>query len=325
MKMNMNIRVNDYGAIEFAQGIPPSFTDYAIPQANISHAVGPFGTFIIQEVQTPTYLLRHFIFVVNQVLSFTIDENHYAIQSLFSLKGDFKHKISTKQIVSIKESEFVLFRADGHQDYSVLSPGKICSLFQSYYTPSIYKDFLSSFPAFKQDLKRAINKSVYFLFPGKVARFSIHDTIHAFWLDKYIGELQAKYIELRMVSTLFTMLAQTYSKTYGEAFSVQEREKSSDALQLISSDITKHYTLTDIASQLHCSPTWLKKAFSKVYGIGMFHYLRKSRMGKARQMLLAGEQLKVVALEVGMKPRNFPKEFKAFYGYTVTALKKGVI
>ena len=79
----------------------------------------------------------------------------------------------------------------------------------------------------------------------------------------------------------------------------------------------------EIAKKLHCSTGWLKKSFSKVYGVGMFHYLRRHRMQLAKEMLLSGESLKAVAIEVGMKPRNFPKEFKTFFGYTVTALKRG--
>ncbi|MDQ3683718.1 MAG: helix-turn-helix transcriptional regulator, partial [Bacteroidota bacterium] len=102
-----------------------------------------------------------------------------------------------------------------------------------------------------------------------------------------------------------------------------EREKASAAYQIILKDITKHQTPEQIASELYCSSSWLKKAFGKVYGVGMFHFLRKTRMDIAREMLLRGDSLKAVALEVGMKPQNFPKEFKAFFGYTVTDLKKG--
>jgi AraC-like DNA-binding protein len=57
----------------------------------------------------------------------------------------------------------------------------------------------------------------------------------------------------------------------------------------------------------------------------MYHFLRKERMELSKKKLLKGESLKAVAIDVGMKSSNFPKEFKSYFGYTVTALKKGQV
>jgi AraC-like DNA-binding protein len=45
-------------------------------------------------------------------------------------------------------------------------------------------------------------------------------------------------------------------------------------------------------------------------------------MERAKEMLLSGSTLKEAAVAVGMNPSNFPKEFKKFFGYTVTYLIK---
>lgn len=174
-------------------------------------------------------------------------------------------------------------------------------------------------------MKKTFEKSRYFIPSPNIARYTVHDAINAIWLDRYIPSLAIKHIELRLESSLFTLLAQSYHQNPRQPITQFEREKAVVAREIILRDITAHKTPDQIASELYCSAAWLKKAFRKVYGVGLFQFLRKTRMEHAKEMLLQGESLKAVALEVGMKPRNFPKEFKAFFGYTVTALKKGQV
>ena len=127
-----------------------------------------------------------------------------------------------------------------------------------------------------------------------------------------------------METALFTMLAQVYTPTVYPPASLEEREVASAIQQRILEDITQHHTVEDLAEAFNCTGIWLQRTFRKVYGMGIFHFLRKKRMEKAREMLIEGIHLKVVAGAVGMKASTFPKEFKAYYGYTVTELKKGL-
>ena len=195
-------------------------------------------------------------------------------------------------------------------------------MLNTYYSPDAYSDLTPLFPLFEKDLRKSIQKPHIFLFPPKVSRNSVYDAVEAIWFDRYVPTVEKKHIEIRLESTLFTLLAQTYTEGPRELGSPIQRKKAAAAREIILRNIKVHLSPSQIASELDCTASWLKKAFSKVYGIGMYHFLRKTRMEIARNMLLNGESLKAVALEVGMKPRNFPKEFKTFFGYTVSALKK---
>jgi len=237
----------------------------------------------------------------------------------------FKHQIEGSQPVTVKSKEYLLFGTAGEETSITAHPSPLSSLINVHYLPSAYLQFVNLFQQFSQDLRKAFAKPYYFVLPPRIAKHSVHDTIQAIWLDKYIPALQQKHLELRLETKLFTLLAQTYADVSTDTASQLEQQKAAEAHDIILRDIRKHLTPEQIASQLHCSTSWLKKAFSKVYGIGMFHFLRKTRMERAKEMLLRGESLKAVAIEVGMKPRNFPKEFKAYFGYTVTALKKGEV
>jgi AraC-like DNA-binding protein len=321
--MNLDLRL-DSGDLPFVGGFPSAFSEYLLPQAETIHFTGEIGTICIQEIKADKYLLRHFLFRLKRKLSFHITERNEGLQTLMSLKGEIDYQIHGLKSINLKEREYILFDAQSKKTTTTINEDSFCSVLNAYYAPDAYFDLLQLFPSFKKDLKKAARKSYHFLYPPTVARYTVHDAIQSIWFDRYVQTLQKKHIEIRLRSSLFTLLAQTYTSSPHETISLQEKEKAAAAREIILRNIAKHLTPEQIAAELFCSPGWLKKAFSKVYGIGMFHYLRRTRMEIAREMLLKGESLKAVALEVGMKPRNFPKEFKTFFGYTVTALKKGL-
>ncbi len=320
--MNLDLSLEKYGLLRFTNGLHPCFADYAIPLASTQYAEGPWGIVCLQQIRAINYCLCHLFFRFSEESSVALIQRCKGLQSILSLKGSFGYQIKGLDVIKLHEKEFLLFDDANMGSRTTVSAGESHSLLYTSYAPSIYEKFKALFPALKQDLKKAVSTPVYFLHSPKVARHTVHDAIQAIWLDHYVQELQAKHIELRLETTLFTLLAQTYSADAPEVITPLEREKAAAAREIILSDIKKHQTPPQIAAALYCSTSWLKKAFSKVYGIGMFHFLRKTRMDHAKAMLLRGESLKAVAIEVGMKPRNFPKEFKFFFGYTVTALKK---
>jgi len=172
-----------------------------------------------------------------------------------------------------------------------------------------------------KELIRNIFKPFYFFSKATIARYTVHDAIQAIWFDKYIPALTEKHIEMRIESVFFSLMAPTPSPVVSEG-SAFEREKSEEAKNLILGNIRKHLTPEEIAFKIGCSPSFLIKAFKKVYQMGLFHFLRRTRMERAKEMLLSGSTLKEAAVAVGMNPSNFPKEFKKFFGYTVTYLLK---
>jgi AraC-like DNA-binding protein len=258
---------------------------------------------------------------LKETLSFKTKSENNGLQSLINLNGYFEYEIKGLKEIILREKDFVLFDAGNEYTITTVLGDKLCSFLNTYYNAESYADFIDLFPEFKKDLHKA--KPLYFLAPPKTARFTVHDSIRAIWTDRYVQTLTRKCIELRLETSLFTMLSQSYTESPKVLVSPLERKKADAAREIILKDIKAHLYPDEIANKVHCSSAWLQKAFSKVYGMGMYHFLRRTRMEIARELLLKGEQLKTVALEVGMKPRNFTKEFKSFFGYTVSQLKKG--
>lgn len=323
--MNGELRIEGFGTIKLLKGMPVDLSAYKLPEAQAYHAYGPWGLICLQIIETQSYLLRHFLFSLQKSISFYSKAQNSTLESLLSLNGRFEHALTGQSPIPLNDNEFLLFDAAGSETITTVYNGRLYSLLDTQYAYELYKQFLPLFQNLKKDLKRAHSKPYYFAQQPNIARHTVHDAIKAIWRDRYITSLATKHIELRLESSLFTLLAQSYNQNSREPITQPEREKAAAAREIILRDITEHRTPDQIAFELYCSAAWLKKAFGKVYGIGMFHFLRKTRMERAKEMLLRGESLKAVALNVGMKPSNFPKEFKTFFGYTVTALKKGQI
>lgn len=323
--MNLNLRSDIYGPIHFVNGVPPNFSDIILPQAVAYHARGPWGIICFQEIRTQKFLLRHFLFALQTSLSFNTTESGEGLQALLSLKGRIQYNVKGLKEISLDEKEYMLLDAGKAEARLTVLGSKLCSLLNVYYSSAAYVSLLPLFPSFENDLQKALYEPHYFLESPKIVRHTVHDALEAIWMDRYIPALEKIYIEMRMQTTLFTLLAQAYTESPGVQTSPLQREKAAAARDIILQNIKVRLPLKQIAAELQCSPAWLKKAFGNVYGIGMYHFLRRTRMETAKRMLLNGESLKAVAIEVGMKPRNFPKEFKTFFGYTVTSLKKGRI
>ena len=322
--MNRNLIINNYGLLNFVSGLPRNFTAPLLPQAATYHAMGFWGTIVLQEWQTKQFLLRYFLFHLRSPLQFRLREEDEGLQSLVNLGGAFHFKVEGLEPFSLLKDEFMLIQAGDRQLETTIAGGQTHVLWNMYYQPSLYSQLSTLFPSLLQDLKASLNRPFHFLFPPKAARFSVHDAITHIFTDRYIPELQPAYFESRMQTALFTMLAQTYTPSVYPAATLEERQVAGAVQAQILADITRHQTVEELAKDFHCTPIWLKRTFRKVYGMGIFHFLRKTRMEKAREMLIEGTHLKVVAGAVGMKASTFPKEFKAYYGYTVTELKKGL-
>jgi len=319
--MDRELLLENYGKTILLSGVAPGFSTHIIPGAAYFHTQGPWGTLFLQEIETSKYLLRHFLFSLKQTISiFNSDDNK--LQSLLMVTGAIDFEIRGQKKIELKKKEFLLFNTSGHGAITTIHRGS-SSILNAQYSSNFYKNLIPYFTRLKADLRKAIGKPVFFIQSSKIARPSVHDAIKAIWEEKYIPALQAKHVELRLKTSLFTMIAQSYDAIPLTQISQYEKRLAEEAEKMILKDLKIHLTPKEIADKLNCGESWLRKTFRKVYGVPMFHYLRSARMHRAREQILRGVPSKAVSIDLGMDPSNFPKEFKAFFGYTILALKKG--
>lgn len=97
-----------------------------------------------------------------------------------------------------------------------------------------------------------------------------------------------------------------------------QRSIAVEAERIITKDISKHYTVEEIAGRFNVSPSALKKYFDAVYGMPISYYVKEKRMKKAMEMLvLPGTSVGEVANHCGYENQGkFGAAFKAYVGTT---------
>lgn len=88
------------------------------------------------------------------------------------------------------------------------------------------------------------------------------------------------------------------------------------AKKLIDSDPSRHHTIDEIATHTGISPTKLKKDFKLLFGTGLYHYLKETRMDRALYLIEQTEKpLKQISKMLGYSHlTSFITAFKKKYG-----------
>jgi AraC family L-rhamnose operon transcriptional activator RhaR len=96
------------------------------------------------------------------------------------------------------------------------------------------------------------------------------------------------------------------------------------AIRLLEADITRRWTLTGLAEELHLAPGYLVRLFKAATGLPPMAYLAQIRAEHAAVMLLhSDEPITGIGRAVGWPDQNnFARRFKAHYGLSATAYRE---
>ncbi|MBF1128262.1 MAG: helix-turn-helix transcriptional regulator, partial [Dialister invisus] len=89
-------------------------------------------------------------------------------------------------------------------------------------------------------------------------------------------------------------------------------------MEIISADLSKHYSIENLAAPFGISPSSLKNYFQGVYGKNISTWLREARMSAASMALRESNQpVAEIAAKVGYENASkFSAAFKSFLGET---------
>ncbi|HHV96108.1 MAG TPA: helix-turn-helix transcriptional regulator [Clostridiaceae bacterium] len=91
----------------------------------------------------------------------------------------------------------------------------------------------------------------------------------------------------------------------------------------IKENYKENISLTDVASMVYMSPSYISFAFKEATGENFTEYLTKVRIEKAMDLLLCTESdIDTIASKVGYEPRSFLRAFKKYTGMTPTEYRK---
>jgi AraC family transcriptional regulator len=95
---------------------------------------------------------------------------------------------------------------------------------------------------------------------------------------------------------------------------------------LLASDLTRRWTLSDIAAKVHGSPIYLTQVFQQVEGMPLYRYQLRLRLARSLDLLERYEDLTALALEVGFSSHShFTAAFRRTYGRSPSAFKRAAL
>ena len=91
---------------------------------------------------------------------------------------------------------------------------------------------------------------------------------------------------------------------------------------LLAGDLSRRWTLADIAAEIRGSPVYLTQVFQQVEGIPLYRYHLRLRLARALDLIWRYEDLSALAAELGFSSHShFAAAFRQAYGRSPTAFR----
>jgi AraC family transcriptional regulator len=127
-----------------------------------------------------------------------------------------------------------------------------------------------------------------------------------------IEELEAEALSLTLVSRAIG------PRTSREPRATYSRRRLVDRVKvLLASDLSRRWTLAEIAQQIGGSAVYLTQVFQQVEGLPLYRYHLRLRLARALDLLGEREDLAALALDLGFSSHShFTAAFRQLYGVT---------
>ena len=95
---------------------------------------------------------------------------------------------------------------------------------------------------------------------------------------------------------------------------------------LLASDLTRRWTLAEIAAEIGGSPVYLTQAFQQVEGMPLYRYHLRLRLAHALDRIADCEDVAALALDLGFSSHShFSAAFRQAYGRTPSAFRQAAL
>jgi AraC family transcriptional regulator len=127
-----------------------------------------------------------------------------------------------------------------------------------------------------------------------------------------IEPLEAEALSLTLVSRA---IGPRTSRVTGASYA---RRRLVDRVKvLLAGDLSRRWTLADIAADIRGSPVYLTQVFQQVEGLPLYRYHLRLRLARALDLVVGREDLSSLAQDLGFSSHShFSAAFKQHYGMT---------
>jgi AraC-like DNA-binding protein len=112
-------------------------------------------------------------------------------------------------------------------------------------------------------------------------------------------------------------------RTTHEAGASAGRQRLVDRAKLVlSSDLSRRWTLAEIATEVRVSPIYLTQVFQQVEGVPLYQYQLRLRLARALDLLARCDDLTALSLQLGFSSHShFSAAFRKVFGCSPSAFK----
>jgi len=105
------------------------------------------------------------------------------------------------------------------------------------------------------------------------------------------------------------------------------RQRLADRAKLVlSGDLSRRWTLAEVAGEVGTSPVYLTQVFQQVEGIPLYRYQLRLRLARALDLLDRCEDLSALAMELGFSSHShFSAAFQQTYGRSPSGFRRAAI
>lgn len=123
------------------------------------------------------------------------------------------------------------------------------------------------------------------------------------------------YLQLKVQELLLLLAASPHELTSTPIRSDSSETRIKEIHHLLTDDLSRRYTIEDLARRYHTNTTTLKAEFKSLYGAPIGTYMREYRIRRAIELLATGTPLSAIARAVGYaSPSKFTAAFTAVTG-----------
>ncbi len=297
-----------------------------IPGSRVLSSRNEWGNIVLQEFETAHFSIRYLIIEWFRSMTLQLSYSRSRAQVVYNFHQPFSFQLTTGSQYQLSGGQFC-FLYDHDPLMIVGEAGSLFRLLEANYPESALQELKSAFlnePDIIQNIEQDSLQPALF-FTG-YASSRITDIFKQIRESIHHPRLRPYFFDFKIRELLFQILLDQEKNGQMER-EPDERERLAlnTAREMILSDISRHYTISEIARAVQLNEFDLKTGFKKQWGMGIYETLLRARMEKAHDLLLTTNMpVKEVAYHTGY-PRitSFIRSFRHFFLYTPGSLRRG--
>ena len=316
--MNIHIQSESEGDILLSDWEPTYLWEYKIPESRSLAASGAFGDLLLQETIGNQYAVwyNNYQFKRGEHLTITRKESVYKLR--FILNNTFNYYNGKSGNTPMHERGYNLF-------YAPFTREKISFKDKAYSSLEIHysHDYLASFVPYYthlEDWMRKVERDIpaRLCNVNQVATEEMMKCLHDLLNSPYSGELRKMHYDALVKELCIMVLQETATRPLRKItrFTTKEIETVYELKAFLRKNMDKPLKGEEFAAQFDATARTLKRRFSTLFGISLFHYLLSIRMEQASMLLQETDtSIESIATLTGYRSfANFSTAFKKYYG-----------